>query len=272
MSFFFRRDKRVVELRGHTTDAHHWSDYFVAESDAFARPAIMKRLADAEIGVMPQPYQRILASNDLRGKKIVDMGCGIGLYVLALQRQGLDVEGVEYSSELVERLSRRYPELNIHCEDALQTHYKDSSVDIALSLGVVEHRERGPDVFLREMYRVLRSDGLLLISVPFYNLFWRIRMALSDPYNPSGMDRLAGHFYQYRFSSREFRNLMTNEGFQIVKYGNAGAMKPFEDAFPAAKKLFALKGGYRLRNMIIKPMLEALPHSGHMFWVVARKL
>lgn len=56
---------------------------------------------------------------------------------------------------------------NIRHEDAMNLSFEDNSLDIIVSNDVFEHI---PNIFqaLKEAYRVLKKNGMLLVSIPFY--------------------------------------------------------------------------------------------------------
>jgi 2-polyprenyl-3-methyl-5-hydroxy-6-metoxy-1,4-benzoquinol methylase len=272
MGLYYRTDNRIAEFRIGATTKSSWTDYFIDSKLSATRSSAQKKLRDAEKGIMPEPYGKILDSLPLQDSKILDLGCGVGIYVLALQRRHYDVEGIDYSEELVSAAKKNYPELKIFYQDATKTHYEDESFDIILSLGVVEHSESGPELFLKEIHRLLKNKGKLLISVPFFNLLWKLRMIISNPFNPDKLKRESSHFYQYRFTRNEFILLLRNAGFKVLSHGDAGSIKALEDAFPVIRSFFSLKGGYRFRKHVVSPLLERFPGSGHMLWMVVEKI
>ena len=68
----------------------------------------------------------------------------------------------------------RDPALRLVRGDVVASPFKDASFDAVFSSYVAEHFETGPDALLREIRRVLKPDGLLLIVVPYNNLFRRL--------------------------------------------------------------------------------------------------
>jgi ubiquinone/menaquinone biosynthesis C-methylase UbiE len=100
----------------------------------------------------------------VRGRRILDCGCGAGDYVYALQQLGADAWGIEYSRE---KLARAPASVSgrVSVGDLHHIALRDSSVDVALLNEVLEHV---PDDrrALREVHRVLRPGGVLLIFSP----------------------------------------------------------------------------------------------------------
>ncbi len=100
----------------------------------------------------------------IRGRRLLDFGCGAGDYVLALRRLGADAWGIEFSREKLAKapvpLAGRLSVGDLH-DIAL----RDATVDVALMNEVLEHV---PDDrrALREVHRVLKPGGVLLIFSP----------------------------------------------------------------------------------------------------------
>jgi SAM-dependent methyltransferase len=104
---------------------------------------------------------------DIRGKIIVDFGCGAGQYVQALLLQGADAHGIEYEGEKVARFKREHPQIservrqgNIEAEI-----FEAGSVDVALLNEVLEHVSNETKT-LQEIRRVLKPKGLLILFAP----------------------------------------------------------------------------------------------------------
>lgn len=103
-----------------------------------------------------------------RGKQVItDFGSGYDCrLLLEILNELPDATGIaidtEFHAELYneKRLRLVHGDLNNHI-----TTIEDSSVDVALSLAVLEHLER-PDVFASEVYRLLRPGGVLLLTTP----------------------------------------------------------------------------------------------------------
>ena len=98
-------------------------------------------------------------------KTILDVGCGKGIHMREFQKLGYKVKGVDKLEEAIE-LS---PDLNIEGVDmeweALP--FDDDSFDVVLSKSCLEHIHY-PDNNMKEMYRVLKPRGRLIIQTPDY--------------------------------------------------------------------------------------------------------
>jgi len=96
---------------------------------------------------------------------ILDAGCGPGIYVSLLLEEGFQVQGVDYSKEVIavakERVSKGKNRFAV--ADVYDLPFADDSFDIVLCLGLfqsVDDYERG----LREIERVLKRDGLVIVT------------------------------------------------------------------------------------------------------------
>ena len=132
-----------------------------------------------------------LAKIYLKGR-LLDIGCGTKPYRDLLspyitEHIGVDHEGGLHSKDNVDLLGTAY---NI---PAL-----DSSFDSALSTSVLEHLEE-PEQALRECYRLLKSGGIAIYSVPY---IWHLHEEPRD---------------FYRFSNYGLEYLFSKVGFEVVE-------------------------------------------------------
>ena len=129
--------------------------------------------------------------------RILDIGCGAGLFFDALEQFGR-VEGIE-SDPIAVGQSGRWRS-RIHA-GGLDTFTAGDPFDIILALDVVEH-VRNPDVMLRHAARFLASDGRMLITTPAFDWLW------------TSHDTLNHHVKRY--TAAEMRNLVRQAGLQPI--------------------------------------------------------
>jgi len=94
-----------------------------------------------------------------------DMGCGPGHVARYLHAHGVQVCGVDLSAELVERASRLNPDIEFQQGDMMALDIADETwAGIAAFYSLI-HIPRADMVHaLRELWRVLRPGGVLLLS------------------------------------------------------------------------------------------------------------
>lgn len=198
---------------------------------------------------------------------IIEAGCGLGGYVLALRTRGYDAEGVEWGGETVEAVRARYPELPVRQGDVTRLDVPDGYYGGYLSLGVMEHRREGPMAFLRETHRVLVPGGMAIISVPYFHALRRLKGKLGlYERDESDMD-----FYQYAFTRKEFAGLVREAGFEVIDSSAYGALKSLKDEIPALRRLLGWGNiGSRLANRIDRSHVLG-KRLGHMLLVACEK-
>jgi SAM-dependent methyltransferase len=92
----------------------------------------------------------------LEDRAILDVGCGVGMYVRAFRRFSKDVHGVDVDEEKVAEASRELP--NIRVAPAEDLPYPSGTFDVVLLHEVIEHvTDDGRAI--AEAVRVLRGPG-----------------------------------------------------------------------------------------------------------------
>lgn len=100
---------------------------------------------------------------DLEGKRILDVGCGIGTYVRKFRQFSDEVFGVDVDPEKVEKASLSLPNISLSPAETLP--FEDNSFDMVLLHEVIEHVDDDMKS-IQEAFRVLRPGGRLVIYAP----------------------------------------------------------------------------------------------------------
>jgi len=104
------------------------------------------------------------------GKKVLDYGCGSGYGTELISDHCLQITGVDISPEAIAHAQSHFngPNLSylqIERAEIAPLPFTDSSFDVVLSFQVIEHVQ-DVSVYLREIERVLRPDGYVIIATP----------------------------------------------------------------------------------------------------------
>lgn len=113
----------------------------------------------------------ILAGIDLKGKHVLDIGCGIaGIDMLLVQEHGAaHVTGIDIEDELVQEGRERVARAALSSQITLQTvspgklPFEDKSFDVVFTKDSLIHIEDKSAIY-NEIYRVLKDDGYLTMS------------------------------------------------------------------------------------------------------------
>ena len=137
-----------------------------------------------------------------RDKTILDAGCGTGAILKMLGNPERNV-GVDLAPEAIE-FCRQRGLTNVRQADVRALPFPDESFDAVISSSVLYH-EWVPDVAaaLREIYRVLKPDGLLLLNAPAFSFLHSVH---DDAV-----------FTARRFRKPQLKSLLIDNGFTIYR-------------------------------------------------------
>jgi SAM-dependent methyltransferase len=135
-----------------------------------------------------------------RRPRILDVGCGTGANLLMLSQFG-DAEGVDVSEDALAFCRERGLE-RVKLGAAEELPYQDGTFDLVTAFDVVEHID--DDLAgLREMRRVLRPGGRVLLFVPAFMFLWGLQ------------DDVSNHRRRYRLP--ELQRVLEQAGFEIER-------------------------------------------------------
>jgi ubiquinone/menaquinone biosynthesis C-methylase UbiE len=131
----------------------------------------------ALFGAMSLSDRQAKVLDRIEGDTVIDIGCYSGLFVHEASRRfpAKSIIGVDYSDDLI-RMARliypnvqdRFRQMSIYALD-----FADESVDCITLQEVLEHLE-GAALAVKEINRVFRQGGVLVVSVPNPFYLWRI--------------------------------------------------------------------------------------------------
>lgn len=139
---------------------------------------------------------------------IYDVACGTGYGTAMISKSGLNVIGIDVDEEVIVENKRKYREIKekFKIGSILSLPAADNSINALVCFETIEHISLDDGrLALKEIFRVLKPGGLLLISSP--NRFWMkfIHLIKANPH----------HLHEY------FPNELINEGkyagFKIMK-------------------------------------------------------
>lgn len=111
------------------------------------------------------------ATQFVNKKSVIDIACGEGYGTAALQRAGAsNIIGVDISEETCSHARRKYG-VDARVGDAMKIPLADKSVDVVISFETIEHVP-DPARFLDECVRVLKKNGIAVISTPNASVYF----------------------------------------------------------------------------------------------------
>lgn len=190
----------------------------------------------------------------LQNAKVLDVGCGGGLFLSLLKQQGADVIGIELSDSRAQYAKAKHrlvidkhPIESDHWQSGYATYF-----DAVTLWDVIEHVNY-PLQTLQSVANVLKEGGVLLIDTPcrdsFYHRFGELTYRFSGGRFPTFLNAMySSHLFGHKqiFSTDEMKQLFESVGFEVVDLH-----KFHELSFPYEfylKKLFKSQG---LVNLVL---------------------
>jgi len=134
-----------------------------------------------------------------KGNKLLDVKCGTGKNLGIFSKFG-DVCGVDSSPEAIAFCKERGFK-NVTLGNIEKMHFKQNSFDAVTALDVLEHVN--DDLALKEINKVLRSNGILVVTVPAFGWIW------------SKWDEVLLH--KRRYTLKILSNILKANEFKIIR-------------------------------------------------------
>jgi SAM-dependent methyltransferase len=171
--------------------------------------------------------QMMTAYADFRGAKVLEAGCGLGMYASQIRRRyAAQVDAFDIEAARAHKASLEVPRVLVAAGEALP--YPANTFDVVYSNEVIEHVQDDRQM-MRELVRVTRMGGRVLIFCPnrgypfeTHGHYWRGVYHFGNTplinYLPRAWrDRLAPHVRVY--SRRSLRALYDGLPVRVVHHG-----------------------------------------------------
>lgn len=137
--------------------------------------------------------------------EVLDAGCGVGYGSSYLAEVASHVVGVDVSEEAIAYARQRYggPNVEFVVGDLTALEFDDASFDVVCSFETIEHVE-DVERYLGQIARVLRSDGIFVVSTP------RVDATTRAPDNP---------FHRVELSRDDFQTALLSRFEEVELYG-----------------------------------------------------
>jgi 2-polyprenyl-3-methyl-5-hydroxy-6-metoxy-1,4-benzoquinol methylase len=118
-------------------------------------------------------YQRCqfayeIAKPIIHGKKVLDVGCGLAYGTALMAKHAASVTGIDYDEITVEGNKKQYnsiSNLDFRRAEIPPLPFDSNSFDVITALQFIEHIHERKE-FLKECLRVLKPEGVLLVTTP----------------------------------------------------------------------------------------------------------
>ena len=191
----------------------------------------------------------------MRGKKMLDVGCAIGLLVDEANRYGIKAEGIDISKSAVAHGKKQHvPLFNQTSTSWVKKKKNVDQYDVITALSVIEH-ETDPIGMLQSLYALTKPNGIVVLSTPNFDTVYRKLMG----------PRWVGYQHPehlWIFTPRTITRLLQQAGFVDIvvrrdfqrQYSVSYALKRLGDYIPAFRTLFSVAasifGAFKIPVMI----------------------
>ncbi|WMJ85242.1 class I SAM-dependent methyltransferase [Anaerocolumna sp. MB42-C2] len=189
-----------------------------------------------------------------KGAKILDLGCGPGLYCTRFSRYGLNVTGMDYSHNSID-YARKYADTNsldirYICQDYITmdyTHEFDAIFLIYCDLGALSDNRR--DLLLEKIYKALKPGGTFVFDV-FTRFNWE-QLPLRNWYmSESGFWKPNPHLVLEQTFDFEVENILLRQ-YTILDDKGAITTYHLRDHYYSKQNILQLmkKYGYQVQDV-----------------------
>jgi 2-polyprenyl-6-hydroxyphenyl methylase/3-demethylubiquinone-9 3-methyltransferase len=167
------------------------------------------------------------------GARVLDVGCGEGVFTVALARAGKEAVGIDVAEEPLRRARARAGEdLDLRLVPVEgEWPLEDASFDAVWAGEVIEH-VADTAAWLSEVRRVLRSGGTLVLSTPAHGPLTRLWLGLSRRSFEARFDPRSDHLRFY--TRRTLAALLQDFGFERIETAGTGGLAGAREVLLAA--------------------------------------
>jgi 2-polyprenyl-3-methyl-5-hydroxy-6-metoxy-1,4-benzoquinol methylase len=124
-----------------------------------------------------------LLTGDLKGKSLLDAGCGTGWFSLEASKRGADVIAMDLGEGLLSKVKEK-ADVKTVVGSIMKIPFPSHTFDYVISSEVIEHTP-DPKLAIREVCRVLKPGGTLVMTTPnrlWYFSIWIANKLSMRPY------------------------------------------------------------------------------------------
>ncbi len=179
--------------------------------------------------------QQYLLNNIPANAKVLDIGCGEGRNMMTIYQKTPFVFGIDHDQKAVDNALKNFinkETVTIIKAEANKLPFKDESFDVITFLIILPNLEGNKEYFFREVSRVLKNDGRLILST-FSETAFDERMKIYKQVNVPIIniegtkvifDKSVGANTSEQFSKEELIILGQSTGFTMVDCEKVGKL------------------------------------------------
>ena len=185
-------------------------NYFLGGEDAGSRELVnsMKR-STANIYLEQFLKETKSDKKEERAGSLLEIGCGMGDFLMEAQSKGFHVSGLEVSDYLIQLTNKRLGSNSVEKGVIEASSFQPESFDIIAFFDVIEH-VRNPITFMKKVNELLKPSGKIFLVTPSLDS-WSARL-------------LGKHWMEYKvehlfyFNQKSLKLLLEQTGFHNIRF------------------------------------------------------
>lgn len=189
---------------------------------------------------------------NVKGKKILDFGCGSGIYAKLLTKKGAKIKGFDISPEMIKIARQENPELDLRVGSGYKFPFKEK-FDVVLASLVVHYLDNW-NKMLKEVRRVLKKEGYFIFSTgnPVSEVIEKIpckgeRLRVLGKKDYFNVKTIGGIWnidkkeklkvFSFHRTYESIIKTLVKHGFEIIDYKDCKPLEKARKIFPEEYKL-----------------------------------
>ena len=149
--------------------------------------------------------------------RLLDVGCGSGIFLDEVKIHGWQVWGTEVSEFAVKHARDTFG-IEVFKGELPDARFSDESFDVITIWHVLEHT-KDPFNTLKEVRRILKSDGVVIIAVPNVHCYlYNIAYTLIKLRRPKLLYLDSKEIHLYHFHTGTLKRMLEKGGLSTVKF------------------------------------------------------
>ncbi len=152
-------------------------NYWIQTPELFAEKytnSIISLFSPANAFLYSRRKKVLQLVGNLKGKKVLDIGCGSGIFMIDFAKRGANVVGIDYSQKMLDMAKKQlerhkvsHSKYKLIKAEATRLPFKKEKFDIILATGLADYLTLMQNkLFIKEAARVLAGKGILICGFP----------------------------------------------------------------------------------------------------------
>ena len=194
-------------------------DYFCElQKDYFSAGISQDFKTSLRVKDFTQRLKKIVTYSKIKKGKILDVGCGTGIFLKIAKDKGWKTTGVEISKYAAQTATEKF-HLKVLCKELEEAKFKSNYFDVISGWDLIEHVEN-PTRLIKEIKRILKPKGYIALQTTMTDSLLFMIADYSYRFTFGKFSILAEIAYPVHhsnhFSRKTLKDLLQRNGFEIV--------------------------------------------------------